>query len=137
MSELKKIDLTCVVGKPILCTFWDNDLEPKPYLGFLNGILKEEDHSDSFWMHSELEGDKDIMHNCRILQDHWIYNHNSELMLPNGLEIEVKWDNGEYDKGRTIHNLSVQVSVNPTVYICLNNAIAVKPTGIAEGYSYG
>jgi len=131
MSELKKIDLTPLVGSQVLMQFEDNkSLVSKPFktVGFLCGIHKIAD----FFLYAETDSDH-AFDSCRIYQhpDYWISNVDGKLVLPIGLVTRSMYGDGGIIKSKTNTRFKHNIGGVSDLKI-----IAVQVIGPAEGCSY-
>ena len=119
--EVKKIDMSKIVGTRIICLFFDPDDKANCMLGTLKSINERGfvSHENTQW-----EG-------CHIFSDHAIVvSVNSGPDLPDGLELMVWGRVGVSDFYH--HSISSQAlkSTRGCYYVC------AQVVGLSEGYEY-
>ena len=130
MSELKKVDYSCLVGSQVLMEFWDtNDKEGSYSVGFLVGVEKA-----PFGVMYRLKNRERFYVNARIYQhpDYWISGMVLyEFNLPDGVTAKAILNDGR----------GVECVVIGRRFVCgehsypIGKVNAVQVTGLAEGYS--
>lgn len=134
---MKTIDLTPIVGSDVLCEFSNNhEFKFRPDYWSPNiGTLREiNDNYAIRFKPKERHGESFMF--CRILENHWFYNDGS-LVLPDGLEIKVRWENARRDIFARTRNGKIETLGHFTgALINFKEATAVKITGLADGYHY-
>lgn len=130
----KTIDLTPIVGSPVLCEFWN--VEGECSVGFLSYI---QDHpainapSGNIPAKTLFSDGRDVFCYCRIYHhpDYWISNADGKLVLPEGLKLNV------------IDHSRAKIAEQHTSATLLSqwwhhtDIIAVQVTGVADGYQWG